>query len=254
MSKFWNIGRLCPIFAIFLSLCLVRGEPISRKDNTDKDRNPTHSGSINIDKNDRGSGSDEHKNGAADSNLKKESIQNYLKYFEVLEDMNQETVGHDPGLKIFRGDKDNEESESNSESTDIEKDDSGLGSGSGRKYEEDDTRIKKKQIKKGDIGTKQDFNKLEDMNQETVTHDPALKIFREDIKNKEGSPAQSGSTDIDKDDSGLESGSGKGYMGSKKDFNKLEEMNQETVTHDPALKIFREENSDEEGSILCSSE
>ena len=190
MSKFWNIGRLCPIFAIFLSLCLVRGEPISRKDNTDKDKNPTHSGSINIDKNDRGSGSDEHKNGAADSNLKKESIQNYLKYFEVLEDMNQETVGHDPGLKIFRGDnKDNEESESNSESTDIDKDDSRLESSNGRK-----------------------------------------------------------------NDSGLESGSGKGYMGSKKDFNKLEEMNQETVTHDPALKIFREENSDEEGSIPCSSE
>ena len=274
MSKLWNIGRLCPIFAIFLSLCSVRGELVSKEDNTDKDGNPTHSGSINIDKNDWGSGSDGH-NGAADSNVKKESIKNYLKYFHMLEDMNQETVGHDPGLKIFRGDnKDYEGSETNSESTDIDEDDLRLESRSGRKYKEDDPRIRKEQIKNGDIGTKQDFNKLEDMDEETVTHDPALKIFREDIKNKEGSPAQSGSetnsesTDIDKDDLRLESSSGrkseeddprikkeqikKGGMGSKKDFNKLEDMNQETVTHDPAVKIFREENSDEEASKHCS--
>ena len=77
----------------------------------------------------------------------------------MLEDMNQETVGHDPGLKIFRGDnKDYEGSETNSESTDIDKDDLRLESSSGRKSEEDDPRIKKEQIKKGGMGSKKDFN------------------------------------------------------------------------------------------------
>ena len=37
------------------------------------------------------------------------------------------------------------------------------------------------------------FNILEDMNQETVAHDPAAKKFREDNKDKEGSSIQSGS-------------------------------------------------------------
>ena len=47
------------------------------------------------------------------------------------------------------------------------------------------------------------FNRLEDMDHETVTHDPALKIFREDNKDKKGSPTQSGSiSKFDKDDSG----------------------------------------------------
>ena len=47
------------------------------------------------------------------------------------------------------------------------------------------------------------FNRLEDMDHETVTHDPALKIFREDNKDKKGSPTQSGSTsNLDNDDSG----------------------------------------------------
>merc|ERR1719192_774114 len=116
--------------------------------------------------------------------------------------MNQETVGHDPGLKRFRREnKDYEGSETNSESTDIDKDDLRLEHRSWRTYKEDDPRIKKKQIKKGDIGSKKDFNKLEDMNEETVTHDPALKIFREDIKNKEGSETSSESTHTDEGDS-----------------------------------------------------
>ena len=47
------------------------------------------------------------------------------------------------------------------------------------------------------------LNRLDDMDHETVTHDPALKKFREDNKDKKGSPTQSGSTsNSDKDDSG----------------------------------------------------
>merc|ERR1711974_44535 len=75
---------------------------------------------------------------------------------------------------------------------------------------------------------------LDAMNQETNAHEPGRKMFRGDNKDYEGSNTNSESTNIDKDDLGLESGSGreydeddlrikneqikKGGMGSKKDF------------------------------------
>ena len=69
MSKLWNIGGLCLIFAIFHSLSTVKGKTIGKE---------------------------------------------MRKIFNKLEDMNQETVAHDPTAKKFRSEEDNKEKEGSS--------------------------------------------------------------------------------------------------------------------------------------------
>ena len=81
MSKLWNIGGLCLIFAIFHSLSSVKGKRIGKE---------------------------------------------MRQIFNKLEDMNQETVALDPTAKNFRSEEDNKEKEASSiQSGSISNSDSG---------------------------------------------------------------------------------------------------------------------------------